>query len=149
VTERAPRRFPARLRLLFRHQIGATAATLVDFSTMIALVRVGLTPVQATACGAACGAVTNFTLSRRWIFDAAHAHAGAQALRYAAVSLASLLLNAAGEHVFHDLLHVQYVLARVIVSVAVSVLWNFTMHRLFVFRAPPSPKPAAHRESSS
>ena len=131
--------------------MGATAATLVDFSTMIALVHLGLTPVQATAVGAACGAITNFTLSRRWVFDAVHAHAGAQVLRYAAVSLVSLLLNAAGEHLLHDRLHVQYVLARVVVSIAVSVFWNFTMHRLFVFRPAASPKPvrAAHRESSS
>ncbi len=120
--------------MLLRHQVGATAATLVDFSTMIAVVHAGLTPVAGTACGAAAGAITNFTLSRRWIFQAEADHAGAQAVRYFAVSLASLLLNAAGEHLLHDLLHVQYVLARAIVAVTVSVSWNFTMHRIFVFR---------------
>ena len=44
-------------------------------------------------------------------------------------SLASLVLNATGEHVLHDVLGLHYVLARIIVAVTVSVCWNFTMHR--------------------
>ena len=127
---------PAARRTLLRHQAGATAATIVDFSTMIACVRLaGLSPVTATAIGAACGAITNFTLSRRWIFDASKGHLGAQALRYALVSGASLVLNALGEKLLHEGLHIQYILARVIVAITVSVCWNFTMHRFFVFRA--------------
>ncbi|MEZ4407356.1 MAG: hypothetical protein R3A52_12880 [Polyangiales bacterium] len=52
------------------------------------------------------------------------------------MSAASLGLNAAGEYVVATRLGVDYVLARVAVSVAVSLLWNFPMHRLFVFRQP-------------
>lgn len=122
-------------RTLLRHQLGAVAATVVDFASMIALVERGhLSPVTATAVGASLGAITNFVLGRVWIFRRHSGHWAGQALRYGLVSAASAGLNAAGEHLVHDDARVQYVLARVFVSVGVSLLWNFPMQRRFVFR---------------
>jgi putative flippase GtrA len=119
---------------LVRHQLGAAAATAVDFATMIlAVERLGLTPVVATAIGASVGAVTNFLLARAWIFRRRSGHWAAQGVRYAIVSGASAGLNALGEHLLHDVARVDYVGARVVVSVAVSLLWNFPMQRHFVF----------------
>jgi putative flippase GtrA len=97
--------------------------------------------VPATAVGAAAGGVTNFLLGRTWIFRAEHTPAGGQAVRYFFVSGASLGWNALGEYVLHDRLGLQYVLARAIVAVAVSLLWNFPMHRSFVF-AGGQPRPS-------
>ncbi len=120
---------------LGRHQIGAAAGTAVDFGSMVLLVeRAGFSPVLATAAGASLGALTNFVLGRTWIFRRHSGHWAAQAARYALVSAASAGLNALGEHLVHDLAHVEYVLARVAVSVAVSLMWNFPMQRRFVFR---------------
>jgi putative flippase GtrA len=123
------------LGALGRHQIGALVATAVDFGTMIFCVeRLGLSAVFATAVGATLGAVTNFSLGRSWIFRRHSGRLEAQAARYALVSAGSAGWNSLGEHVVHDLAHVQYVVARVLVAVAVSLLWNFPMHRRFVFR---------------
>lgn len=122
------------LRALGRHQLGAIASTAVDFAMMIALVEVlGLSPVVGTAISAPCGGVSNFALGRAWIF---RGHAGSivsQALRYALVSVASVGWNTLGEHAIHDVARIQYVVARGIVAVAVSLLWNFPMQRHFVF----------------
>jgi putative flippase GtrA len=122
---------------LVRHQAGAIAATVVDYSLMIALVsEAGAAPEVGTAVGAACGGITNFVLGRRWVFRATqHDAAIAQARRYAVVSLGGLLLNTAGMHVLASLMHLPYVGARVVVSLFVSVLWNFPMQRTFVFGA--------------
>jgi putative flippase GtrA len=120
---------------LLRHQLGAVAATAVDFSSMIFLVeRFGLTPVAGTAIGASLGAITNFVLGRIWVFRRHTGHWAVQALRYAFVSATSAGLNTAGEYLVHDAARVQYVLARVFVSIGVSLLWNFPMQRRFVFR---------------
>ena len=120
---------------LARHQVGSLVATAVDFGAMIALVEgAGLSPVAGTAVGASLGAVTNFSLGRAWIFPRHSGHWAAQAARYAVVSAASAGWNTLGEHLLHDLARVQYVLARVVVSIAVSLLWNFPMQRRFVFR---------------
>ena len=138
--EASPRRRPiasGTWRTLLRHQLGAVAAGVVDFGTMIGCVEVlKLSPVWGTAIGATLGAVTNFGLGRAWIFQRHSGHAAPQAARYAVVSAASAGLNVLGEHLVHDLAHVQYVLARGLVAFAVSVLWNFPAQRRFVFREP-------------
>jgi putative flippase GtrA len=120
---------------LGRHQAGAIAATLLDFSVMVACVqRLGLSPDAGTAIGASVGGLTNFLLARAWIFRRQSGHWAGQAARYALVSGGGALWNTLGEHLMHDIERVQYVVARLIVSVAVSLLWNFPMQRRFVFR---------------
>ncbi len=122
-------------RSLGKHQLGAVASTVADFGTMaLAVELLHVSPVAATALGASCGALTNFTLARTWIFRGADGAVGSQALRYAVVSAASLGLNTLGEFVLAGRLGVQYFAARVVVAAAVSVLWNFPMHRQFVFQ---------------
>lgn len=123
------------LTLIGRHQLASVVCTGVDFGVMVLAVEsVGLRPFLATLLGALCGGITNFHLGRRWIFEAHEDAAGPQAIRYALVSGASAGLNALGEYVAHDVLGVQYVGARAIVAVLVSLFWNFPMQRHFVFR---------------
>jgi len=101
---------------------------------MVACVEgLGARPVPATVAGAACGAVTNFLLGRYWIYRRGEDAARGQAMRYALVSAASLAWNAAGEHLLADVLHVQYVLSRVITALVVSNAWNYPLQRFFVF----------------
>jgi putative flippase GtrA len=119
-------------RTLLRHQLGALAATALDYALMIlAVERLGMTPAAATALGATAGGVANFLLGRAWIFRAERGTWAAQAARYSLVSGASAGWNALGVLLLHD---VPYVWARVAVSLAVSVLWNFPAQRRFVFR---------------
>jgi putative flippase GtrA len=120
--------------LLSQHQLSSLVATGVDYCVMIACVSLfGLSPVIGTVIGALCGAVTSFTLGRRWVFDARNGNLRGQALRYAAVSALSLCGNVGGEWLLVRVgLH--YLLARVIASTVVGIGWNFPMHRHFVFR---------------
>ncbi len=122
-------------RTLGRHQLGSLAATAVDFGGMIACVEVlRLPPAVATAIGATLGGVTNFSLGRAWIFPRHDGRFRTQALRYALVSGLGAAWNALGEHLVADRAHVQYVLARALVAIAVSFCWSFPMQREFVFR---------------
>jgi putative flippase GtrA len=123
------------LTLLGRHQIASIVTTAIDFLTMtLAVELLGLSPVVATVAGATVGALTNFQLGRRWIYEA-HAHdtAASQGVRYAVVSGASCGLNALGEYLLFNKLGLYYLLARAIVAVTVSLGWNFPMQRYFVF----------------
>jgi len=125
------------LALLGRHQIASVLSTAVDFGVMVLVVELlGRSAVVGTLAGATCGAVTNFQLGRRWIFDARHEGAAPQALRYAIVSGGSAALNALGEYVAHDVLGLYYLAARALVAITVSFAWNFPMQRHFVFRRP-------------
>ena len=121
-------------RTLLKFHVGSLMATVIDFGTMTLLVESGLTtPVRATIAGASLGGLANFLLARGWIFRAGHHTAAPQAARYAAVSAASALFNALGEYVVHDALGIQYLAARALVAIAVSLAWNFPMQRHFVF----------------
>jgi putative flippase GtrA len=125
---------PSGWRLLARHQLGAAVATLVDFGTMIGCVHGGLLPVMGTAIGSTCGAVANFTMGRQWIFPAGStSRVYPQVLRYGLISVLSLALNALGELVVHDIAHVQYVMARMLVAGVVGLAWNYPLHRAWVF----------------
>jgi len=125
---------------LGRHQIASVISTAVDFGTMVLVVQLlHRTPVTGTVLGASCGAVTNFQLGRHFTFGTHSAGVGPQAFRYAMVSAASAGLNALGEYGLHDRLHLQYLSARIMVAVAVSLCWNFPLQRHFVFRAGGTP----------
>lgn len=126
----------ARLVQWLRHHASSLASAVIDFGIMVACVEALHTrPVPATVAGAACGAVTNFLLGRYWTYQRRDSAARGQALRYALVSAASLAWNAAGEHLLADVLHVQYVLSRVITALIVSNAWNYPLQRFFVFGA--------------
>jgi putative flippase GtrA len=125
----------ALVREWIRHRAGALIATGVDFLVMIGCVELlHFNPVGGTIAGAFFGAVTSFSLGRHWIFHHADSKVAGQIFRYALVSGASLCLNAMGESllVFH--VGLGYVLARSIVALAVSNLWNYPLHKFFVFK---------------
>ena len=120
---------------LWRSQLVAGLATVVDFGTLIFCVEVlriwyGL----GTILGAVSGATTSFWLGRVWSFNATQEHAHLQAVRYVFVSAGSLLLNFGGVVALTELAHLKYWVSKAIVALAVGLMYNFTLHRLFVFR---------------
>jgi putative flippase GtrA len=135
LSETGPAR-PAGFWQWMRHNSASLIAAAVDYLVMILCVELGgLGPVAATPIGAFSGAVVNFTLGRWFTYKTTEVSAPRQALRYTLVSAGSLGLNTAGEYLFHRVLGLEYVLARVISSVIVSNAWNFPLQRYFVFSA--------------
>jgi|HubBroStandDraft_2_1064218.scaffolds.fasta_scaffold355188_2 putative flippase GtrA len=125
----------ATLATLGRHQLGAAVATALDFATMILLVQgLGASPVLGTAVGASLGGIVNFVLGRAWVFRGQTGRWTEQAVRYAVGSACGAGLNAFGEHLVNGVAHVHYVLARVMVSIVVSLAWSFPVQRRIVFR---------------
>jgi putative flippase GtrA len=109
-------------------------ATVVDFSVMVTVVEaLHVSAVKATVAGAACGAFTNFMMARHFTYRVGQTAAHTQILRFLFVAASSLALNGTGEYLLHNVLHLQYVVARVIVAVVVSNAWNYPMQRFFVF----------------
>jgi|ERR1051325_1020941 putative flippase GtrA len=120
---------------LRRSQVASLIATAVDFASMIFLVEVvHLWYVAATATGAFAGAVVNFVLGRHWSFRAGDEAVHGQVFRYAAVSGASLLLNSAGVYLLTDRFGIHYAVSRVISAIVIGLIFNFPLHRHFVFR---------------
>jgi putative flippase GtrA len=119
---------------LRRSQIASLSATAVDFGSLIFLVEVcGVWYVAATAMGAGLGAIVNFLLGRHWSFTADEQKVSGQALRYAAVAALSLVLNSLAVYLLTAYGDIYYALSRVIAAVLIGLLFNFPLHRRFVF----------------
>jgi putative flippase GtrA len=93
--------------------------------------------------GAVAGGGIDFALKRWWAFErpqlqTATRSLAREALRYAVVSGLSAVWY--GVAVWALVEHARWSLASAVVggSVLVGVLWNYPLHRLFVFASPPS-----------
>jgi len=118
-----------------RSQLAAGVATLVDFAMMVALVELcGLHYLTATAIGAVSGGVTAFVINRHWSFIAGHRAVGRQALRYALIWIGSLSLNCLLVYLMTDGAGLPYAYSKVVTAISVGALFNFPLHRYFVFR---------------
>jgi len=126
---------PSFIKSFTRSQISSIVATAVDFCTLVLGVELlGIWYVTATAIGALAGAVTNFTLGRHWSFVATDGRLSWQALRYTAVSGASLILNSGGGWFFTDLAGFKYTTSKILTAALVGIFFNFPLHRYFVFK---------------
>lgn len=118
-----------------RAQIASFAATAVDFGTLFFATEVlGIFYVLSTGLGALLGAITNFLLNRFWSFQATHVSWGPQAYRYGCVSAGSLGLNMLGVYAFTAGIGLKYGLSKVLTALLVGLLFNFPLHRRYVFK---------------
>ena len=119
---------------LRRSQIASLTATVVDFACLIFLVEVAhVWYVVATAIAAFLGAFVNFMLGRHWSFTADDEAFQGQAIRYAAVSALSLVLNSLGVYLLTEYLGIHYTMSKAMTAVSVGIFFNFPLHRRFVF----------------
>jgi hypothetical protein len=86
-----------------------------------------------TAFGALLGAVVNFLLNRHWSFRVAHMRFSHQALKYFIVSAISLFLNVAIVYLLHERIQLFFLWARIVSGVSIGVLFNYPLHKYFVF----------------
>lgn len=122
-------------------QVSAGAGSVVDYGLMIASHQLlGLPLFWAIALGGTVGAVINFTLNRYWTFrskdSSVHYSTGLsrQVLRFALTVLGSILLKYLGTYSLERYAAIDYKLGKLIADLFVSVLFNYTLQRFWVFR---------------
>ena len=122
---------------ILKAQAASAVSTAVDFLVTIGCVE-GLHAwyLLGTVLGNAAGGATNFYLGRHFVFRAPEQGAPAQGVRYFTVWLGSMALNAAGVYLFTQLLHLNYVYSKVVVSLLVGVGFNYFLQLHFVFKKP-------------
>lgn len=122
----------------YKSQLSSAAATALDWLVVFGSVELlGFWYVVGTALGALAGAIFNFLLNRHWSFRAHGSNESAwhsQATRYALISGASLVLNTGGVYALTELTGIHYSFSVVGVSIAVGFLFNYPMHKHFVFK---------------
>ena len=95
------------------------------------------------ACGGVVGAVINFSLNRYWTFRSSDPKAGytsslkGQLLRFTLTVAGSILLKYLGTYALQRYAGVDYKLGKLAADLVVSVLFNYTLQRFWVFRRAP------------
>jgi putative flippase GtrA len=118
-----------------RAGVSALVATLMDFGTLVGVVEgLHLHYPAGVALGAFAGACSNFFLNRHWAFEAGSLPLPGQAFRYALVSAGSLGLNVLGVTIWTEGAQVPYIASKILTAILVGVLYNYPLHRNFVYR---------------
>ncbi len=122
-----------------RANLSSTIASGIDYLLVTGLVLARFHYLWAATAGALAGAITDFTLKRHWAFD--RAAVGAvhhEGLRYLLVSGTSLGLNLLLSYALVDGLGMPAVPGVIAASIVVGFVWNYPLHRYFVFRNAPA-----------
>ena len=119
-------------------QLAAITGSAVDFLIYALMVQLtGNSPAMvslATAEGAVSGGVINFLIARKWVFNEGQHKARVQIARYILVWAGSILLNSLGMYLLTYFTTLNYMVARILVSVLVGVLYNYFLQKRFVFK---------------
>ncbi len=137
MNRRTGRGLAAEIGHFLRANVASTVASGLDYLTVAALVLARAHYLAAATAGAVTGAMTDFSLKRHWAFDRAVKGAVEhEGLRYFAVSGASLVLNLAVSYALVDGLRFPAVPGVIAASLLVGFVWNYPLHRCYVFRTP-------------
>jgi len=132
-----------------RAQISSQLASITDFLVTIVLANFfNLFYVYATFIGSVCGGMTNCVVNYRWTFKAMDVKKRYVAIRYLVVWGGSIFLNTSGIYLMTELLKRIpllmkvpdffydniFIISKIVVSLLVGFVWNYNMHRLFVFK---------------
>lgn len=134
------------LFMFLRAQLSAQFATLADFIlTYVCFEWLGIYYVMATSIGAITGGIINCVINYKWAFATKDCQFKWVFFKYILVWIGSFILNVGGvyllvefmqnnTHLWEKASGLYLIIAKVIVSIIVSVGWNYVLHRYFVFQ---------------
>jgi putative flippase GtrA len=131
-------KFPAAKSSVFtflRAQFSAFAGGMTDYAIMIALTEwVGIHYTISIAFSGMLGAIVNFSINRYWTFKRIEESGYSQLPRFAAVVAGSIFFKSTGTYLLTEALMLDYRISRLLIDAVVSLGFNFTMQKYWVFR---------------
>jgi putative flippase GtrA len=120
-------------------QISAFTGGIADYLLMIYFTEVfNLHYTISIVIGGIVGAMVNFQLNKRWTFRSKkipYKQSGTkQMLKFIFVVLNSILLKVTGTYMFTTYFKIDYYISRVMTDMAVSLAFNYTLQKLWVFQ---------------
>lgn len=130
-----------------RSSMSSQVASWIDMGSSIGLVAMGVSEWLATPVGAVLGGIVNCCINYKFTFHASDCPVKAVAVKYLLIWLGSVLFNTVGTSLLANVLDNWHILetlgftnvgsfaaARLVVSLVVSLAWNFLMQKHFVYR---------------
>jgi putative flippase GtrA len=120
-------------------QLSAFFGGIVDYLTMIFFTEVfGVHYTISIAIGGIVGAIVNFSINRKWTFHVKNiAYKSShlmQISKFLIVLLNSIVMKSAGTFFFTSFFRIDYKISRIITDLIVSLIFNFTLQKHWVFR---------------
>jgi len=119
---------------LWRAQATSILSSTTDYLVFLLMQFLGAFYVISTICGAVCGAVVSFNLSRNWAYKSTENRLRNQAMKYACASGFSLLMNVAGMVLFVEQFKMNEEVSKLIVAIIVGLFINFPIYKYWVFK---------------
>ena len=138
-------RFKRLLRAFTLAQFSAGAGSIVDYGLLLLGKEVFGWPLfWAITCGGVVGAVVNFSLNRYFTFRdkerSYHSNLKGQLVKFTLTVLGSILLKYLGTYSLERFVGIDYKIGKLISDLFVSVLFNYTLQRFWVFRQAKTPR---------
>lgn len=134
ITLTKPNSLGLEIQRFARANASTLLATAMEWGLVTVLVKSGGHYLVAAGVGAVLGAVTDFTLKRRWAFMRRGSRSlRIESLRYVLVSALSLGWNLLAAYGLVHWLRVPPIPGVIAASVLIGALWNYPLQRFFVF----------------
>lgn len=129
----------AKLLIFLKAQISALIGGAVDYLIMVFLTEVfHVHYTISIAIGGVIGAVINFALNKTWSFrsnNQPYKNSGRiQLFKFTLVAINSIFLKSLGTYLVTTFLKIDYKLSRIIIDLIVSILFNYTLQKQWVFK---------------
>lgn len=124
-----------RLREFIKAQLSAFLGGMTDLGiyTLCYTVLLYSAPVSNMISGS-LGAVMNFVINRHWSFKVTERSVGSQLWKFIIVVIGSITLKTFGIYVLVDCWFWHFLISKLIVELVVSLGFNFTLQKFWVFR---------------
>jgi len=120
--------------IFFKAQLSAFVGGIADYVIMILLTEyAGIFYTYSIMISGILGAVVNFSLNRYWTFKSVDETKRAQLARFVFVVLGSIALKSSGTYLITEYLKVDYRISRLCIDAVVSLGFNFTLQKYWVF----------------
>ncbi len=122
-------------KTFFKAQISAFVGGVVDYMVMLASVEIlGWHYIYGIVLGGIVGALVNFSANRYWSFKGRVEGLAGQLPKFIIIVVLSVMLKSMGTSVLTEIAHIDYRVSRLLTDAIVSLGFNYTLQRFWVFR---------------
>lgn len=123
-----------RIFVFLKAQASAFIGGLVDYGIMILCTELlGIHYTVSIIISGLIGAVVNFSINRKWTYQAQNGAINIQLVKFTLVVLGSVLLKSGGTYLITNLINLDYKISRIITDLIVSLAFNYTLQTYWVF----------------
>ena len=123
------------MKTFIKVNAASLSASCCDYLVTIILVNfIKIDPLAGGISGTVAGGIVSFLMGRYWVFKDNKAAISLQGKRYLIVWIGNLMLNSFLLYLFIRILKIQYLIAKIVTSILVAMLYNYHLQKRYVFK---------------